>query len=723
MDNRCTLAVVSVFILLRIVDSEVHLSDRLPRTCYAFKGHVNIGVFYSVTSQLSAKMLCDDVMNDKSLAVIVSSVMYAVQVINNRSDILPNITLGFIILDDCASPMAALARGLQVSPDAPGYEDLYPVGETHDCSDAGARYRVDATTGPGSSSRALAVSSILSFYQIPQLSTFATSDELSDKERFEFFTRLVPPDRYQATALVDFITEMGWEYFMLIYSEGSYGENGAKYVEKYAKSLDLCLAWSYRMPTIQTTADDKSILTQLRKYKTARAVILFAVPATVHRLFYLITGTALERNFIWIASDYFTFSTFDMAGDGTFALHFRYKPIPEKFVNYLQSMEVMKDSNFVWFQDLLMRQFNCTWAENDKFKSCQEISHLLIPSVISNSVVYYLNSVGTLAQAMHDVLVQNCPEVFQNISLLNYCLNGTRILEALRTGTFQGVDEIIKFDDSGDRIGGYSIKQYQARNATYGEIVAEWDLDYGVKILWDNLNWLPFNNNVFINVTSKSKNWVLESVCSHPCGYREYYQQKELRCCWQCIRCQSNQRLTENRSSCEDCPVNLWPDTEIRCHPIPPTYIRLTETTGIAIAVVAAFCILVTIAVAVMYSYHRNNRLIKATSREMSALELLGVLLAFLTVFAILYKPTLVSCNISCYGFAMSVCLIYAPLFVKTTRIYRIFAAGRRGLQKPSFIGMKSQVVFCIILVVIQVTIFGRLKRYSFFSIICLQEK
>ncbi len=37
--------------------------------------------------------------------------------------------------------------------------------------------------------------------QIPQISYASTSTELSEKPRFQFFSRVVPPDTYQAEAV------------------------------------------------------------------------------------------------------------------------------------------------------------------------------------------------------------------------------------------------------------------------------------------------------------------------------------------------------------------------------------------------------------------------------------------------------------------------------------------------------------------------------------------
>lgn len=78
-------------------------------------------------------------------------------------------------------------------------------------------------TGPSDS----CVSPVLST-QIPQISYASTAPELSDNSRYDFFSRVVPPDSYQAQAMMDIVTAMGWNYVSTLASEGNYGESGVE---------------------------------------------------------------------------------------------------------------------------------------------------------------------------------------------------------------------------------------------------------------------------------------------------------------------------------------------------------------------------------------------------------------------------------------------------------------------------------------------------------------
>ncbi|KAK7916429.1 hypothetical protein WMY93_012190 [Mugilogobius chulae] len=62
--------------------------------------------------------------------------------------------------------------------------------------------------------------------EIPQVSYASTAPELSDNTRYDFFSRVVPPDTYQAQAMVDIVKAMRWSFVSTVASEGNYGESG-----------------------------------------------------------------------------------------------------------------------------------------------------------------------------------------------------------------------------------------------------------------------------------------------------------------------------------------------------------------------------------------------------------------------------------------------------------------------------------------------------------------
>ena len=62
--------------------------------------------------------------------------------------------------------------------------------------------------------RALSVSvqiaSVLNYFRIPQVSPASTNDELSDRTRFSYFFRTVPPDSLQSQAIAETLKSLNW---------------------------------------------------------------------------------------------------------------------------------------------------------------------------------------------------------------------------------------------------------------------------------------------------------------------------------------------------------------------------------------------------------------------------------------------------------------------------------------------------------------------------------
>ena len=83
----------------------------LPRVNFSQPGDLNLGVVLSLHTR-AGDALCSNRTRGLYVLQRLEAIAFAVEEINNRSDLLPNVKLGFIALDDCLSKAAARARGL-----------------------------------------------------------------------------------------------------------------------------------------------------------------------------------------------------------------------------------------------------------------------------------------------------------------------------------------------------------------------------------------------------------------------------------------------------------------------------------------------------------------------------------------------------------------------------------------------------------------------------------
>lgn len=192
-----------------------------PLTVY---GDIVIGGLVPVhdhNSDVEAK--CGD-LNERIGIQRLEAMLFAIDNINHNQSILQNVSLGLEVYDTCSSETVALDRALHFVKDRVSAREHHPSGNPVKAG----------VIGPSFSSVSVQVAHLFRLFQIPQVSFDSTSYELSDKTRFEFFSRTVPHDLYQAKALVDIAKAMNWTYISVVYSGDSYGTLGFKSVKEEA---------------------------------------------------------------------------------------------------------------------------------------------------------------------------------------------------------------------------------------------------------------------------------------------------------------------------------------------------------------------------------------------------------------------------------------------------------------------------------------------------------
>ena len=103
--------------------------------------------------------------------------------------------------------------------------------------------------------------------------------------------------------------------------------------------------------------------------------------------------------------------------------------------------------------------------------------------------------------------------------------------------------------------------------------------------------------------------------------------------------------------------------------------------------------------------FGRKTRVIKATSRELSAIILSGILLCYLLPLIYIGTPHAVSCPIRRYDIGVCLSLCYGAILVKLSPIHRIFNQKKLTTKVAHFIDCKLQLVFTAIIVVLRLLV------------------
>ncbi|XP_078046873.1 metabotropic glutamate receptor-like [Augochlora pura] len=351
------------------------------------------------------------------------AMLFAIDQINNNRTILPGITLGVHILDTCSRDTYALNQSLHfVRASLSG-----PDTSILECADRSVpKITKTASVGPifgvigGSySSVSLQVANLLRLFHIPQISPASTAKALSDKTRFDYFARTVPPDTFQSIALVDVVKSANWSYVSTVYSEGSYGEYGIEVFTREATERNVCIAAALKVPG---AADDHifdDIIQRLSKKSNARAVVLFTRAEDARGILEAASRSNLSQPFQWLASDGWgrqgkLVEGLEDEAEGAITVELQSKNIPG-FDEYMASLTPENNRRNPWFTEYWEEVFGCVLRRSSPaFQNgttpCSPQLRLTAASGYEqeSKVQFVVDAVYAFALALHNLQKDSC---------------------------------------------------------------------------------------------------------------------------------------------------------------------------------------------------------------------------------------------------------------------------------------------------------------------------
>ena len=263
------------------------------------------------------------------------AMLFAIDEINKDPDLLPNITLGAQIYDTCQSKTIAA--------DAAKRFITMSLKRENNTQLAGV-------IGALSSGVSETVANFLRVFQIPQISYSSTSIILSNKDIYSYFLRVVPPDSFQAQAMVDIIKRIGWNYVSTVNSAGTYGTTGMKAFWEVAERNGICIDTKEQLsafPTpLQYEETMKRIFERARESRVS-VLVVFGTQTDIRCLLEATKnlGSLAPRNFTWIGSDGWSNrpDVVETAGEvalGALTIMVRTGKVSPKFKNYFSNLNL-----------------------------------------------------------------------------------------------------------------------------------------------------------------------------------------------------------------------------------------------------------------------------------------------------------------------------------------------------------------------------------------------
>uniref|UniRef100_A0A8R1DP74 G_PROTEIN_RECEP_F3_4 domain-containing protein n=1 Tax=Caenorhabditis japonica TaxID=281687 RepID=A0A8R1DP74_CAEJA len=650
------------------------------------------GLFPIHEAGRNATHQCGKIKADQGVQRMVA-MLFALEKVNRDRQLLPQASLGAQILDTCSVDSYALEQTLEF------IKSVMSNGDGVTCADGSTgsytRQPVVAVVGAAGSQVSVMVASMLQLFKIPQVSYSSTGAELSEKPRFAYFSRVVPPDNLQAQVMARVIGALEWTYVHAIADTGSYGERGMDSFRAAAAENGICIDGDVQKISRRWTEKNfRDLLIRMHRTRKARGVVMFVDEDNLKRLLKTLDNlvaeghTELDRHFWFVASDSWGIKQSVVRG----LEHRTYgaitiAPMVREEKGYLEYFRSLSPKGFVFLEEFF-EYLGCTESEDLKtFGDCFDMVNVTLKQ--ESYVPFVVDTVKIIAKAISMYIEDDCGQTpFHKCSLAQSGFRGERLQKYYRNMSLIK-NEPALIDANGDGIGRYDVFQLDM-NGIYQKVGKWRSTDDFLSVEVEKIR------HAFKTASGERP----MSVCSTDCPRGHYRAYQDQTCCWACIPCDTSTSI-HNETSCEECDIGMVPDRTLHfCVPIPPVSMQWDTTWSLIPAAFSTLGIASTIFVISVFLKFSNTPVIMASGRELCYCMMSGIGMCYTLTFFLVSQPTVVTCSLTRILMGLSMSAIYAAIITKTNRLARVFKPD--SAQRPRFITPRAQVGICMAIVSVQ---------------------
>ncbi|XP_067246829.1 extracellular calcium-sensing receptor-like [Chanodichthys erythropterus] len=623
---------------------------------------------------------------------------FAIQEINNSSDLLPGITLGYHIYDSCASVPMVMKVAFQL---ANGLDLVF--NDTDFCAKSAA---VLALVGESGSTAAISTSRLFGSFGIPQVSHYATCACLSDKRQHPTFFRTIPSDHHQVAALAQMVKHFGWTWIGTVRSDSDYGNNGMASFLKAAAEEGICVEYSEAYYRTQPRSKLKRVANVIRR-STARVIVAFMSVGDIRFLLEELSQQP-PPPMQWIGSETWVTDPqilrFNLCiGAVGFAIP---RSVIPGFRNFLFDLSPEQVLKFPLLTEFWERSFSCSLKQqtgsSTAMPACngtEDLRTLQNPYTDTSqlritNMVY--KATYAIAHALHGI-VCNEKGCGKNIKI-----EPRKVFDQLKQVNFTKNNYSVSFDSNGDPVATYELVnwQFQGDGSVHFVTVGQYDASQpkGQEFsLSRTIIWYDGSEKVPV------------SVCSESCppGTRKAVKKGRPVCCYDCINCAEGEISNETDSlDCHKCLPEYWPNNKKnKCLPKPVEFLSWNEILGIILAASSIAGSLVALSITLVLYKNRASPIVRANNSELSFLLLFSLTLCFLCSLTFIGRPTEWSCMLRHTAFGITFVLCISCVLGKTIVVLMAFKATLPGSNVMKWFGPHQQRLSVFSFTLVQVLI------------------
>ncbi|XP_033833109.2 extracellular calcium-sensing receptor-like [Periophthalmus magnuspinnatus] len=621
------------------------------------------------------------------------TMIFAINEINRDPHILPNITLGWRIYDNCGT-MDILRAGMAL---VSGVRQEIQYGN---CT---KRETVQAILGHSGSTPTIGLAQVVGRFNIPVISHFATCACLTNRKMYPTFYRTIPSDYYQSTAMAKLIKRFGWTWIGVIAVNNYYGLSGVASFVQSAQEYEICIEYSEAF----SSSDPPELLQKIVKvikHATSRVILAFMS----HREIKMLAAELYKQNITglqWVGSEAWItdYSLTDSEGYslliGSLGFVVSKTHIPG-LEDHLRSLHPSQFPNSQFAKDFWESVFDCALvnSSNARRKPCTgkeslqnvDIDFTDVSELRFENNVY--KSMYAVAHALDDLF--KCEEgkgPFANRS----CADKKNIEPSQVLHYLDNVDFITRegqrvfFDSNGDSPARYELVNLQItdKGALEAVTVGVFDASFpeSQQFIMNNKSLIWGNNSMLTPV----------SVCSSSCDPGAYKVLTKGRpvCCYDCISCPAGEITNQTDAlQCLKCPAEFWSNLkQDTCVPKLVEFLSYTELLGHLLVLFALMGWFLTLMNALIFYCHKETPLVRANNCELSFLLLFSLSLCFLCSLTFIGRPSEWSCMLRHTAFGITFVLCISCVLGKTIVVLMAFRATLPGSNVMKWFGPLEQ--------------------------------
>ncbi|XP_063763487.1 extracellular calcium-sensing receptor-like [Eleginops maclovinus] len=639
------------------------------------------------------------------------TMIFAIGEINNSSELMPGVTLGYRIFDSCPSIPLSIRASLNLM-------NRYDNGESS-CSKLS---NVHAVIGETTSTSTIGIARTMGPFQIPVISHSATCACLSNRKDYPSFFRTIPSDLYQSKALAKLVKHFGWTWVGAIRTNSDYGNGGMATFLEAAEREGVCVDYSV---AIYRTDPRKWFLevVNIIKKSTSKVIVAFADGTDLDILIkelhaQNVTGLQWVGSEGWITYRYIASPVNYAVVQGAvgFAALNAHIPGLQEFLANSRPSTTQGDQGLV---ELWETAFGCTltpqaeihaqssvqacsgkeslWDTKTRFTDVSDASLLNNVYKATYAVAHALHMLFTCKDGQGPFENNTCadrenPQPWQVLHYLTQVNFTTKI------------GDNVFFDELGDPVARYALVNWQMDETGY--IVFEtigfydaskpegqqFEMKADVRAIWagENLE-------------------VPRSVCSESClpGTRRAFVKGKPICCFDCIACAEGEfSNSTNAVKCDKClPEHKSNEERNNCDLKAIEFLTFRELMGILLVSFSVVGACLAMTVAMIFFHYRQTPIVRANNSELSFLLLFSLTLCFLCSLTFIGRPSEWSCMLRHTAFGITFVLCISCVLGKTVVVLMAFRATLPGSNVMKWFGPAQQRLSVLGFTIIQVII------------------